>query len=359
MAALIITVALAVAVSAFCSMTEAMLYSVPWTHIEKMRASGSKAGALLYAMRTSVEQPISAVLTLNTVANTAGASLAGALAATALGAENVPLFAAAFTVLILLAGEIVPKTLGVVYAAPLSMALAYPLRCLVIILRPFTWMSGFVTRMITPPSSGPEATDEDIRVMASLSCRSGGIEAYEETAIRNILELDQKRVHDVMTPRTVVFSLPSTLTVEEAYSHKNFWHFSRIPVYEDDNEDVVGLISRRDVALRMNEEHAGTTLADIMRPIHFVQESQTLDKLLSEFLEAHQHLFAVLDEYGGLAGVISLEDVLEEMLGREIIDESDMVPDMREAARMRRAALTSRRNESASPAAESARVVQK
>lgn len=354
MAALIITVALAVAISAFCSMTEAMLYSVPWTHIEKMRENGSKAGALLYAMRSNVEQPISAVLTLNTVANTAGASVAGALAATALGAENMPLFAAAFTVLILLVGEIVPKTLGVVYSAPLSMALAFPLRCLIIVLRPFTWMSGFVTRLITPPSSGPKATEDDIRVMASLSHRTGGIQAYKETAIRNILALDQKRVHDVMTPRTVVFSMPATLTVEEAYSNKNFWHFSRIPIFEDDNEDVVGLISRRDVALHMGEEHEGATLADIMRPIHFVQESQTLDKVLTEFLEAHQHLFAVLDEYGGLAGVISLEDVLEEMLGREIIDESDVVADMREAARSRRAALAGRKGEAVVLAAEAA-----
>lgn len=338
MAALIFTVLLAASISALCSITEAMLYSVPWTHIEKMREKGSRAGQWLYAMRSNVDQPISAVLTLNTVANTAGASVAGALAASALGQDLVPYFAAAFTVLILLAGEILPKTFGVVYAAPLSGILAYFLKGLIFLFWPVTWVSGFITRLITPPTSGPEATEDDIRVMASLSRKTGGIQAYEETAIRNILALDQKRVHDVMTPRTVVFSLPADATVQDAYGNKNFWHFSRIPVYADDNEDVVGLVSRRDVALHISEKQGTVRLGDIMKPVHFVQESQTLDKVLAEFLEARQHLFAVLDEYGGLAGVISLEDVLEEMLGREIVDESDVVADMREAARQRRAA---------------------
>lgn len=148
-----------------------------------------------------------------------------------------------------------------------------------------------------------------------------------------------------MTPRTVVFSLSAATTVEEAYNNTNFWHFSRVPVYEEDNEDIVGMVLRREVARHKDKDKAGVTLGEIMQPIHFVQESQTLDKVLSDFLELHQHLFAVLDEYGGLAGVISLEDVLEEILGREIVDESDVVADMREAARMRRAALSRAREQ--------------
>lgn len=349
MLALIITVLLATGISALCSTTEAMLYSVSRTSIEKLREKGSKAGELLYAMRANIDQPITAVLTLNTVANTAGASVAGALAASALGPENMPLFAVVFTILILVAGEILPKTFGVSYAEPLAVILAYPLRFLIIVLRPVTWAGGIITRLISRPKKGPEATEDDIRVMASLSRKSGGIQPYEETAIRNILALDQTRVEDVMTPRTVVFSLPASSTVDQAYDNKNFWHFSRIPVYEENNEDVVGLVSRRDVTWQMNEGHATVPLGDIMRPIHFVLESQTLDKVLAEFLESRQHLFAVLDEYGGLAGVISLEDVLEAMLGREIVDESDVAPDMREAARQRRAAALRAASSPSSP----------
>lgn len=345
MLALIITVLVSTGISALCSTAEAMLYSVQWTHIEQLRERGSRAGEMLFQMRSNIEQPITAVLTLNTVANTAGASIAGALAAAALGEANMPFFAAAFTVLILICGEILPKTLGVAYAAPLSGVLVYYLRALIFVLKPITWAGGMITRLITPKKKGPEATEDDIRILARLSRQSGVIQPYEETAIRNILALDQKRVHDVMTPRTVVFSLPAATTVEEAYNNTNFWHFSRVPVYEEDNEDIVGMVLRREVARHKDKDKAGVTLGEIMQPIHFVQESQTLDKVLSDFLELHQHLFAVLDEYGGLAGVISLEDVLEEILGREIVDESDVVADMREAARMRRAALSRAREQ--------------
>ncbi len=334
MVALIVTVTVALVISAFCSTTEAMLYSVPWTHIEKSRESGAKTGEILYEMRSNIDKPITAVLTLNTVANTAGSAIAGAFAAAALGAGNLPLFAAVFTVLVLIIGEIIPKTLGVAYAGPLSTILAYPLAFLVKIFSPVTWASGFLTRLITPANKGPEATDDDIRVMASLSRKSGGIEAYEETAIANILALDTRHVHDIMTPRTVVFSLPADTPVKEAFENTNLWHFSRIPVYGEHNEDITGLVQRRNI-VQYKEEDAEKTLADIMEPIRFVPESETLDKLLTQFLESHQHLFAVLDEYGGLAGVVSLEDVLEEMLGREIMDETDVVPDMRAVAKER------------------------
>ena len=337
MTALIITVVLALSISALCSTLEAMLYSLSWTTLEKMRGAGSRAGEILYNMRSNIEQPISAILTTNTIANTAGASIAGALAASALGDTYTPAFAAFFTVLVLLFGEIIPKILGVSYPAQIGTVLAWPLYVLTFILRPMTWVSGMITRLITPRTSGPEATEDDIKAMARISRQAGTIQGYEETTISNILALDQKHVHDVMTPRTVVFSLPEDCTVEEACNNPSFWHFSRIPVYAENNEDVVGLVLRRDVVMHRDKEHGNMTLSELMRPIHFVLESITLDKVLSEFLERHQHLFAVLDEFGGLAGVISLEDVMEEMLGQEIVDESDMVADMREAARERRA----------------------
>ena len=203
-----------------------------------------------------------------------------------------------------------------------------------------SWLSGQITKLITPKKSGPEATEDDINAMARISRQAGVIQSYEEAAIRNILALDQKRVHDVMTPRTVVFSLSEDCTVDEAHAIPSFWHFSRIPVYAEDNEDIVGIVLRRDVVLHRDAHEGGMKLGEIMQPVHFVLESLTLDKVLSEFLERHQHLFAVLDEYGGLAGVISLEDVMEELLGREIVDESDVAADLRAVARSRRAKTT-------------------
>ena len=336
MTALIITVFLALAISAICSMLEAMLYSIPWTTLEKMRKSGSRSGLALHAMRSKVAQPISAILTLNTIANTAGASLAGALAATVLGTNSLPFFAGAFTLLVLLFGEIIPKTLGVAYPEPIGHVLGLPLLLLTKVMLPFTWLSGQVTRLITPKVNAPDATEDDINAMARLSRESGSIQLYEEKFIRNVLELDRKRVHDVMTPRTVVFSLAEDQTLEQAHNRQAFWNFSRIPIYAEDNEDIVGYVLRRDVLKMLDEDRGDMKLGELMQPIHFIMESITLDKALEEFLKLRQHLFAVLDEYGGLAGVLSLEDVMESIIGADIIDETDMAADLRALARQRR-----------------------
>ena len=342
---LIITTVLVVGVSSLCSTTEAMLYSLSWTHIERLKAEGRKAGTILYDMRTNVDKPISAILTLNTVANTAGATVAGALASSVLGTENLIYFSMVITLLILVFGEILPKTIGVIYCNSISPALAYFLQAIILILKPITYCTGLITRLITPKDGAPTATEDEINILASISRQSGTINDYEEKTISNVLMLDQRRVSDVMTPRTVVFSLPVAMKIFDVYNHEDFWSFSRIPVYASDNEDVVGIVQRREIALAVRDGKKEESLEKIMKPIHFVLESQTLDQVLHKFLDLHQHLFAVLDEYGGLAGVISLEDILEELLGREIVDESDIVDDMRELAQKRKeVALMNKKN---------------
>ncbi len=351
MLTLILAVGIAVLVSFSCSLTEAALYAVPWSSIERLRRMGRPVGELLYKMRTEVDKPIAAILTLNTVANTAGSTIAGAAFLAAFGAEHMALFALGFTVLILAFGEIVPKTLGVAYAAPLAAALARPLSVMVRLLSPILWLTGLLTRLMSPPASAPQISEDDICAVTSLSRQAGRIKPYEEHFIRNVLALDQKRVHEVMTPRIVVFSLPEDTTVEEAYKDPRIWHFSRIPVYGEDNEDLVGLVERRTLGRCIKEGRQTTRLSEIMRPLHFVQESQTLDLLLRELLKARVHLFAVLDEYGGLAGVRSLEDVRVEILGSEFMDESDNVADLRALARDRRKALT-RKGTQDKPASE-------
>ena len=197
------------------SLTEAALYAVPWSAIEKIRNDGRPVGEVLFRLRSNVEKPIAAILTLNTVANTAGSAVAGAAFMAAFGAEYMALFAAGFTVLILAFGEIVPKTLGVAYATSIAVVLARPLEVAVKLLTPVIWLTGLLTRLLTPPSNGPDISEDDIRAVTSLSRQAGQIKAYEEAYIRNILALDQKRVYDIMTPRTVVFSLPEDMTAAE------------------------------------------------------------------------------------------------------------------------------------------------
>ncbi len=338
MFALIITTILVVGISALCSTTEAMLYSVSWTHIEKLKEEKRPVGDILSELRTQVDQPITAVLTLNTIANTAGSAAAGALTTVILGPQHLLWYTTLLTLLILVFGEILPKTYGVVYANQVSVILAYPLKGLMTVLKPLIFISSTITGMITKGKSSPEATEDDIRIMTHMSAKSGEIQAFEEQAITNILLLDTKTVHDIMTPRTVVFSLPIDTPIIEALKVDKLWSFSRIPVYKENNEDIVGIVTRRDLSMyysnsKDKEPDPSITLESIMQEITFVPESQSLDKILLKFLNSRSHLFAVLDEYGGLAGVISLEDILEEMLGHEIIDDSDMAADLQETAK--------------------------
>ncbi len=339
MLTLALAVGFALLISAVCSLTETMLYSVTWAHIEALRKEGKLSGELLYIMRTQVERPIAAVLTLNTIANTAGSAIAGAAFTSVFGSVYMGIFAAVFTCLILVFGEIIPKTIGVIYANPVSTFVARPLFLVTKLLSPIIWLSALITRLISPSTNGPQVSEDDIRAAATLSRQAGRIEPYEEKTIKNVLSLDKKRVWDIMTPRTVVFSLSAELDIHDACKVHDVWHFSRIPIYAEHNEDIVGILERRTLAMHMADGE-NCTLGSIMEPVRFVQESKSLDKLLQEFLNSRTHLFVVLDEYGGLAGVVSLEDVLEEILGREIVDESDPVVDLRDLARKRRKAAT-------------------
>lgn len=337
---LVLAVGLAASISALCSITEAVLYSVPWSHIEHLRKSGRKSGFILYRLRRTVEEPITAILTLNTIANTAGAAVAGAACVKVFGPQSLFVFSLLFTVIILIFSEILPKTVGVLYNRPLAVALARPLSGLVYLFKPVIIVSGYMIRLLGKKKMGPEASEEDVHALVSLSRKAGILKPYEEMSIKNILSLDTKVVKDIMTPRTVIFSLPSHLTVQEARETKTIWPNSRIPLYDDeDQENVIGIVYRREVLEALANDQMDMELSELMRPVHFVLDSLTLDRLLVKFLGSRIHISVVLDEYGGLAGVVTLEDVLEEILGNEIVDETDQVADMRELAMQRRRKL--------------------
>ncbi|MGE4291829.1 MAG: hemolysin family protein [Desulfovibrio sp.] len=341
---LILAVGLATFVSAFCSVAEAVLYSFPWSLVESLKKRGQRSGEDLEVLRNNVEEPITAILTLNTVAHTVGASLAGAAWAGVYGEETLGWFAVGFTLIILLFSEILPKTVGVIYARPLAPPLARPLLWMVFLFKPVARLAAILGRSLRRRHAAPDAGEEDILALVSMTRRAGTIKPYEARSINNILLLDDKTVAQIMTPRTVVFSLPANMTVAEARDSRSNWPHSRFPVYEGENpEDVVGVVYRRQVFEALADDEDNKRLSDLMRAVRFVPESMTLDKVLVRFLESRMHLFVVLDEYGGIAGVVTLEDVLEEILGSEIVDETDQVVDMREMARRRRDAVVSGR----------------
>ncbi len=336
MAELIVAVACAILISSACSLMEAVLYSVPTRYVESLTQKGKPAARLFKSLRSTIERPIAAILSLNTIANTAGAAFAGSAASAVFGHQWLPHFSLAFTLAILLFSEIIPKTAGVVYGRRLLGIVAYALRGLVWIMAPAIWLSNTITGMIARGKDREVVTPDELRIMATLSLRSGQIRPYQERAIESILDLQHKTAKEVMTPRTVMVSLSEHLTLKEAAAKETIREHSRIPVYDRDEEDVVGFVLTREIYMNLAQGRGDMKLTDLMRPIHFVAETAPLDSVLMDFLERREHLFVVLDEYGGISGLITLEDILEEVIGREIVDEFDEVEDKRELARKRR-----------------------
>ena len=305
-----------------------------------MAKSGKKSGFVLKELKKDIRQPITAILTLNTIANTMGAAVAGASAAVVFGEENLVWFSIFFTLAILLFSEILPKTAGVAYAKNLASWIAIPLNTLTKIMSPLIWLCQVVTHLIPKQAKEALVSIEEIQAVAMLGRKAGKIEPQQEKVIANILKLQDKTVREVMTPQTVVFTLNENLTIAEALNFKEQWNkHSRVPVYEENHDDVVGLVLSRNVLLNFAEGMGEKKLSDLMQPVHFVPEAAPLNKIMIEFFEQQVHLFVVVDEYGSVTGVISLEDIIEEIVGREIIDESDTAGDLREYARHRKKLL--------------------
>ncbi len=332
---LIISVSLAIIVSALCSVCEAVLYTVTTSQVEMLKKTGHPEAEHLQNLRSDIEKPITAILTLNTIANTIGASVAGAAAAKLFGEENLILFSAVFTLSILMFSEILPKTIGVAFAFRLAPVITYPLRAMVFLLTPIVWLSRSVTKLL-PEKVEETISSQELQTIAALSRQSGDIEENEAKVINNILDLKDKIVRQVMTPRTVTFSINEHLTVGNAMATlTELSSHSRIPIYNREPDNVTGIVMRKDILQAAAEHKDKLTLSRFRQPAHFVPETAPLHRILIDFFDRRQHLFIVVDEYGTMTGVISMEDVLEEIVGREIMDESDKTKDMRELARAR------------------------
>ncbi len=334
----------AVLLSALCSLCEAVLYSVTTSQLELLKNSGHPSARTLLHLRADINEPITAILTLNTIANTVGAAVSGAAAAKLFGDENLILFSGMFTLTILIFSEIIPKTLGVSFAFRLAPVVAHPIRWMVFILKPIVWFCRLIIRLLPSNAQDSNISAEELQTIATLSLESGAIEKAEEKVIINILNLKGKIVREVMTPRTVTFSLDEQLTVEEAMKRVTLiGSHSRLPVFNHDPDNITGIVLRRDVLQAAAEGKQGNVLSSMLHPVHFVPETAPLNRVLVEFFDRRQHLFVVVDEYGSVTGVVSLEDIIEEIVGREIVDETDRAKDMREFARAKNLQSVTRR----------------
>ncbi len=300
-----------------------------------LKKAGHSSARILQDLRADINGPITAILTLNTFAKTAGAAIAGAAAAKLMGNQGVILFSAAFTFAILLFSEIIPRALGVAFSYKLAPIAAYPIKGMVVLFKPILLFSRLMTRLLPARKEGGNISAEELQILATLSLESGSIAKDEEKAVRNILRLKTRIVREVMTPRTVTFSLNEHLSVEQAMQNIiRLGSHSRLPVYDSEPDNVTGIVLRKDVLQAAAEGKTSLPLSQMIHPVHFVAETAPLDRILSDFFDRRQHLFVVVDEYGSMTGIISMEDVIEEIVGREIVDETDRAKDMRELARV-------------------------
>ncbi|NKB65918.1 MAG: DUF21 domain-containing protein [Candidatus Latescibacteria bacterium] len=342
MTALLFATGTVLIVSCLCSLLEAALYSLPTSQIELLASQGRSSGKILRAMKENIQRPISAILSLNTLANTGGAAIAGAAFAGVYQSEDAEVyFTGALALSVLIFSEIIPKTAGVIYARSLGTYIAHPIQWLIWLFTPFIWLNQFVTGLITRGASDTQdISAQEIEIIARMGRQAGAIGLYQEKAISNILNLQPLRARDIMTPRTVVFSRSRQQKLAQVRAEIQDWHYSRVPLYDEDKDQIVGHVLRRDIIGALADGRDQACLADFQRPVGSLPELARVGQVLNDFLERRKHIFILVDEYGVFSGLVTLEDIIEEIVGAEIFDETDVAVDMQEQARQRRRRIT-------------------
>jgi putative hemolysin len=320
MATLLTIVTIALSISFLCSILEAVFLSITHAYVALLQNRGEWAGDWLAHARKNVEEPIAAILTLNTIAHTIGAALAGAQAAVVFGDAWVGVFSGVLTVAVLLATEIVPKTIGATYWKRLAKPSAYILRAMIVSMKPVLIPLGWLSSLLTPTGDRPTVSRSEIEVLAEIGRREGTLDEDEFSVVSKVIRLEEVSVGEVMTPRTDVVGIPLTASIEDAQTVMLDTGHLRLPVFEESLDKIVGIILGRDVWRAHREGR--TELAEIIRPVPFAPASKRVEDLIPEMRAQLTKMAIVVDEFGGTAGIVTLEDLIEEIIG-EIQDEHE------------------------------------
>ncbi len=336
MTLLIFYLLLAILVSFFCSIAEAVLLSVRPSYIKAREARGAKSAKRLKRLQSNIDRPLAAILTANTIAHTVGAAGVGAQAAIVFGNQYIALTSAILTLLILVFSEIIPKTLGATYWQQLAPVFAVLIDGLTKLLLPFVWLSEKLTRLISrSKASSYTFSRDEMEAMATIGAQEGMLERKEHKIVTNLMRLRQLSVQDIMTPRTVMFSASEGLTVREFFNAHASKPFSRIPVYATNPDDITGYVLKNDLLIAQARDQFEETLSDFRRPFQTVPDKTSASDLFDALMREKSHIALVVSEYGVVQGIVTLEDVVETLIGLEITDEQDKVEDMQALARKR------------------------
>ncbi|MEQ8554540.1 MAG: CNNM domain-containing protein [Cyclobacteriaceae bacterium] len=332
MVLLLIYLFIALFVSFLCSIMEAVLLSTPIFYLKSKLDKGMKSAEIMIRQKENIDRPLAAILSVNTIAHTVGAAGVGAQANIVFGEVYFGVVSAVLTLLILLISEIIPKTLGATYSKELFALSARIIEGMIFLTTPLVAVSSFLTKLLSRKEQVLTTSREEISALASIGTEEGIFADKENKIIQNLIKLKNIRVSDVMTPRVVVVTANEEMTIREFLSNKEFLHFSRIPVYQTQMEHITGYVVRAHVFEKLAENQLDLKLKDIKREILTFPVSKTLFDAWDEMLVKHEHISLIIDEYGGMDGITTLEDIFESLLGSEIIDETDKVEDMRRLA---------------------------
>jgi len=332
MTLLIIYVFIALGFSFYCSIAEAVLLSVTQPYISQQQQDGNQNGAILQQLKNDINRPLAAILTLNTIAHTMGAAGAGAQATVVFGNAYLGIASAVLTLLILVFSEIIPKTLGAHYWRQLAIPVAHSLRLLVWVLYPFVLLSQKLTSGMT---HGEEIkiTRNEMAAMAELGEREGQLTRQESRILKNLFLLRETTIRDIMTPRSVVFSLSDQMSVADYLAQHDSVRFSRIPIFSGKSDHITGFVLRSDLLLAQARGNSDSLLQIYNRDIRALHEDTNVLQAYEQLLDTRAQIMLVIDEFGVMLGVVTLEDILETLLGLEIVDEGDRIPDMQQLAR--------------------------
>lgn len=320
-------------VSFICSIMEAVILSTTVAEVEALKKRHPSSGQLMEKLKLGLDETISAILTLNTIAGAIGSAMIGAIGANLFSERGLALAMAGFGAVLLVCSEVLPKNLGVVYRKPLQRVLASPLWAMTRVLRPITYLCNLAVRVFVKPIEEKEKSDEEIILLAERGAQQGTLSKSESSIIANALALDDVRVGEIMTPRTVVTALRRNATTSDVFKEYPNIPFARIPVFGKNFDDIVGIVRRRDLLKSKANDQDQDLVEKLMQEVHFIPETVTVANALQVFLKMHQQMLIVVDEFGATAGVLTMEDVIEQLIGREIFEKDDVAVDMRELAR--------------------------
>jgi len=332
---LLIVVIFVISGSALCSGIEAALFSVSTLKVRQLAQSKNPSAVALLAIRENMNRPIATIVVINNIFNIVGSIITGSIARQVLGDTWLGVFSGVLTFLIIIGAEIIPKTVGERYAEPISLFIAIPLAALTFIFTPLVWVLENITAPFTRGKKQPTTNKAEIMLLADIAHQEGIIERDEAQMIQRVFQLNELTAADLMTPRTILTYLRGNLTLAEAKTDIIASQHTRIIVINETIDEVIGVALKQNLLTAMVEGRKSQKIGTLTRKVRFVPETIRADRLMRNFLEAREHLAVVVDEYGNVSGVITLEDVLEVITG-EIVDETDKTIDLQAIARKKR-----------------------